>query len=219
VPEAGPDRPRPRGAAILLVVALAVGVVLVDQLTKLAAISWLTDGVPVRVLGPVAGFQLERNSGAAYSLGAGYTWIFAIVAAAVAVFLIVATRRIRSLGWATVFGLLLGGTVGNLADRLFREPSFGMGHVVDFIAIPWLGFVCNVADIAITGAMVAFVILILLGRGLDGSRRRDAEATGPETDGIETDSTEADGTEADGTEAEEASIAPTDPVEEPGDRP
>jgi len=196
VAEAGRTRRRPRGGAILLVVGLAVGVVLVDQLTKLAAITWLTEGVPVRVLGPVAGFQLERNAGAAYSLGAGYTWIFAIVAAAVAVFIIVATRRIRSLGWATVFGLLLGGTIGNLADRLFREPSFGMGHVVDFIAIPWLGFICNAADIAITAAMVVFVILILLGRGLDGSRRGDAAPA-----------------------EEAAEDADRDPAGDPGDRP
>ncbi len=165
---------------MLLVVGLAVGIVLVDQLTKALAIANLTDGVLVPVLGPVAGLQLERNSGAAYSLGAGLTWIFAIGAAAVAVFIIVYTRRIRSLGWAAVFGLLLGGTLGNLGDRLFREPSFGMGHVVDFISIPWLGFVCNVADIAITGAVVTLVVLVILGRGLDGTRhvgKAKAEAT------------------------------------------
>jgi len=173
-PTETPRRAGVRVGAIVLVVGVALGVVLVDQLTKALALGSLTEGVAVPVLGPVAGFQLERNSGAAYSLGAGYTWIFAIVAAAVAVFIAVYTRRIRSLGWAAVFGLLLGGTLGNLGDRLFREPGFGMGHVVDFISIPWLGFVCNVADIAITGAMVAFIVLILRGVGLDGVRRGGA---------------------------------------------
>jgi len=174
------DSPRAgiRVGAILLVLGLAVAVILVDQLTKLAAIAYLEEGVPVRVLGPVAGFMLERNSGAAYSMGAGYTWIFAILAAAVAVFIVVTTRRIRSLGWAAVFGLLLGGTLGNLGDRLFREPSFGMGHVVDFISIPWLGFVCNVADVAITAAMVWFVILILMGRPLGGASHDQPQPAG-----------------------------------------
>ncbi len=168
-----------RVGAILLVLGLAVAVVLVDQLAKLAAVTYLKDGVDVPVLGSFAGFILERNSGAAYSLGAGYTWIFAIIALAVAVFIVVASRRVRSLGWAAVFGLLLGGTLGNLGDRLFREPSFGMGHVVDFISIPWLGFVCNVADIAITAAVVWFVILMLTGRSLDGAARtKDAAAGG-----------------------------------------
>jgi len=185
--EPAPTEASPRGGvrvgAILLVVLLALGVVLVDQGTKALALAFLRENVPVPVLGPVAGFQLERNAGAAYSLGAGYTWIFAIVAAAVAVLIVVYTRRIRSLGWAAVFGLLLGGTLGNLGDRLFREPGFGVGHVVDFISIPWLGFVCNAADVAITAAVVVLVVLVVLGRGLDGSRpaeRSKAAAAGHE---------------------------------------
>lgn len=163
-----------RPAALALVLGLAVGVLALDQIIKQVIVATMSEGEQIDVLGPVAGLLLRRNAGAAYSLGAGYTWIFAILAAAVAVFIIVFTRRIKSPAWATVFGLLLGGTLGNLGDRLFREPGFGVGHVVDFIYIPWLGFTCNVADVAITAAMVLFVVLTLRGIGLDGRRRTDA---------------------------------------------
>ncbi len=165
-----------RVGVLVLVVVLAVVVVGVDQGAKALALANLQDGVPVPVLGPVLQLDLLRNPGAAYSLGAGYTWIFAIVAIAVAAFLIVFTRRIRSLAWATVFGLLLGGTLGNLGDRLFREPGFGVGHVIDFIMFPWLGFTCNVADIAITASVVMLVVLTILGIGLDGRRHAKVSA-------------------------------------------
>jgi signal peptidase II len=76
-----------------------------------------------------------------------------------------------------VFGLLLGGVLGNLTDRLFREPGFGIGHVIDFISTPWLiPAIYNVADIAIVSSMVLFMILTIRGVGLDGSRpARDGE--------------------------------------------
>lgn len=142
-----------------------------DQLTKYLVVSNLTEGETVQVLGQVLQLQFVRNPGAAFSLASGMTWIFTILAAAVIAFIIWFARRIHSIAWALVFGLLLGGVLGNLTDRLFREPSFGLGHVVDFISTPWmLPAIYNVADIAIVSSMALFMILTIRGIGLDGSR-------------------------------------------------
>jgi signal peptidase II len=111
-----------------------------------------------------------KNSGAAFSIASGSTWFFSIVAAAVVVFIVWYARRIRSVAWGILFGMLLGGTTGNLTDRLFREPSFGLGHVVDFIQVWGFPAIFNIADSFIVASMGLFVILSLRGVGLDGTR-------------------------------------------------
>ena len=122
------------------------------------------------VLGTVLQWQFVRNPGAAFSLASGMTWIFTILAAGVITFIVWFARRIRSIAWALVFGLLLGGVLGNLTDRLLREPSFGLGHVIDFISTPWLiPAIYNVADIAIVSSMVLFMILTIRGVGSTAS--------------------------------------------------
>lgn len=144
-----------------------------DQLSKALVVAHLTEGEAVPVLGSVLQWQFVRNPGAAFSIASGMTWIFTILAAAVITFIVWFARRIRSVAWALVFGLLLGGVLGNLTDRLFREPSFGLGHVVDFIWTPWLlPAIYNLADVAIVSSMVLFMILTIRGVGLDGSRER-----------------------------------------------
>ena len=161
---------RPAVRVLLVVVAAVVAVA--DQLVKAWAVANLAEGVPVRVLGDLLIFRRVANPGAAFSLATGATWVFSIIAVAVVVFLIWFARRIRSVPWAVLFGLLLGGTVGNLTDRLTRPPAFGLGHVVDFILVPWmLPAIFNLADTAIVTSMCLFVLLTLLGRGIDGSRR------------------------------------------------
>jgi len=165
------------------VLGLAAGILAVDQLAKWLVVEHLPEGVGVPVIGELVQFHFVRNPGAAFSLGIGATWIFAAIALAVAVIIVVFARRIRSLAWATVFGMLLGGTVGNLADRLFREPGFGQGHVIDFIQLWGFPAIFNAADIAITGSVVLLVVLTLMGLGIDGVRaRRGASASGG-TDG------------------------------------
>nr|WP_139418412.1 signal peptidase II [Agromyces laixinhei] len=153
-----------------------------DQLSKFLVVGNLTEGEIVPVLGSVLEWQFVRNPGAAFSLASGMTWIFTILAAGVITVIIWFARRIRSIAWAVVFGLLLGGVLGNLTDRLFREPSFGLGHVVDFISTPWLiPAIYNIADIAIVSSMVIFMMLTIRGIGLDGSRElrpSKAAATG-----------------------------------------
>ncbi|WP_368502414.1 signal peptidase II [Actinomyces sp.] len=149
--------------------ALASTVVVVDQLTKAAAVATLSDGHRVNLLGDWLTLVLVRNPGAAFSFATGQTWIFSIVAAVVTVVIIRASRRLGSTWWAAALGLVLGGAVGNLIDRLARAPGVLRGHVIDFIDYGgW--FVGNVADIAIVSGAVFIMALSLRGREIDGTR-------------------------------------------------
>ena len=142
-----------------------------DQVAKYFAIELLPPGEPVHIIGDVLIFQLVFNPGAAFSLGAEVTWIFTIALAAVAIAILVMSGRIRSRGWAITLGLLLAGVLGNLTDRLFREPGFPVGHVVDYISTPWLmPAIYNIADMFIVGSMITVALLVLRGINLDGTR-------------------------------------------------
>lgn len=163
-----------------------------DQITKYLVVENLPLGKPVEVLGTVLQFFFVKNSGAAFSIASGATWIFSIAASAVTIFIIFFARRIRSLGWAILFGMLLGGTVGNLTDRLFREPSFGLGHVVDFIQVAGFPAVFNIADSFIVASMGLFIILTIRGVGLDGTRAAktaDVTPVGPDVEARADDDT------------------------------
>ena len=155
---------------MLLLGAVALVVYGLDQLAKYLIVTNLHEGQLVPVLGEVLQLHYVTNSGAAFSLAAGFTWILSIVAVGVVVFIAWFARRIRSLAWACVFGLVLGGAVGNLTDRLFRQPGFGTGHVVDFIQVWGFPAIFNLADSAIVVAMAIFIILSLRGTGLDGRK-------------------------------------------------
>lgn len=171
------------GRVLILLAAVAVVVYAFDQLSKIWVVSTLEPGVAVPVIGELLEFRFVRNPGAAFSLASGSTWIFSIVAASVAVFIVWFARRIRSLAWGTLFGLLLGGTVGNLTDRLFREPGFGTGHVVDFLTIWGFPAIFNIADVAIVSSMGLFILLTLRGVGLDGSRSSARRKESPSDSG------------------------------------
>jgi signal peptidase II len=165
---AGKARISPQILAVLALVAVTVYIL--DQWTKFLVVERLTEGQSVPVLGEILQFTFVRNPGAAFSLFSGTTWIFAIIATAVTVFIIIFARRIRSSAWAVLFGLLLGGNLGNLTDRLIREPGFGVGHVIDFIHVIGFPAIFNIADIAIVSSMGVFILLTVRGVGLDGSR-------------------------------------------------
>jgi lipoprotein signal peptidase len=157
--------------ALIVVVAGALVVYGIDQLNKFLIITNLTEGEVVPVLGTLLQWQFVRNPGAAFSLASGMTWIFTILAMGVITFIVWFARRIRSIAWALVFGLLLGGVLGNLTDRLLREPGFAVGHVIDFINTPWMmPAIYNVADIFIVSMMIGIAILVLAGPHLDGTR-------------------------------------------------
>jgi signal peptidase II len=156
--------------ALLLLGAVALVVYGVDQLAKYLIVTNLREGELVPVLGEVLQLHYVTNSGAAFSLATGFTWILSIVAVGVVIFIVWFARRIRSVGWACVFGLVLGGAAGNLTDRLFRQPGFGTGHVVDFVQVWGFPAIFNIADSAIVVAMGLFIILSLRGIGLDGRK-------------------------------------------------
>lgn len=142
--------------ATVWVVALAV--LVLDQATKAWALHSLSDGHRVALVGDWLGLRLVSNSGAAFSLLEGHTWIVTAVMLAVLGALIWFHGRAHRWWGAVIFGAAIGGALGNLGDRLFRAPSFGQGHVVDMIEYgDW--FVGNVADIAVVGAAIAAVII------------------------------------------------------------
>jgi signal peptidase II len=129
---------------------------LFDYVTKTWALSNFSSD-PQPVIGTLLQFTLLKNSGAAFSLASGFTLAFSLLAVAVIATIVKYATRITSRGWLTCAGLLLGGVLGNLTDRIFREPGFFLGHVIDWIQIPnWPVF--NIADIAIsTAALLAFI--------------------------------------------------------------
>ncbi|MFC5994476.1 signal peptidase II [Pseudonocardia hispaniensis] len=144
------------------VLLLAAGVVAVDQLTKRWAETTLVRGEATPVVGEVIQWRLIYNPGAAFGLAAGFTWVLTVVAALAVVGLVVLAARGLTLSWAIGVGVLLGGAVSHLGDRLLREPGFGRGHIVDFIDYNGY-FVGNVADIALVGGAAFVGLLSVIG--------------------------------------------------------
>ena len=163
-------------AALAVLGGTAVVAVALDQVVKLLSTSHLTEGEPVRILGGLIYLSLLRNGGAAFSFGTGVTWVFPVITLAVIVWIGWVARRLRSVPWAISLGLVLGGALGNLADRLFRAPGPFRGHVVDMLSLfaPYgKGFaVFNVADACLTVGVALAVLLELAGRQRDGGRSR-----------------------------------------------
>jgi signal peptidase II len=138
------------------VVAAVVAIVAIDQLTKAWAVSALADG-PKHLVGDLVVFDLARNSGSAFSRFQGYTPVLAVLAIVITVFLARSLRQTTDRWMLVGLVLVLGGALGNLADRLARSPGFLRGHVVDFVAIGWWP-VFNFADSCITiGAIILIV--------------------------------------------------------------
>nr|WP_245366241.1 signal peptidase II [Nocardia goodfellowii] len=162
-PVSGPPR---RLRTVLLIAAVLLGL---DLLTKTIAVAQLTPGDPVYLIGDWARFSLVRNPGAAFSMATGMTWLLTLVAAGVVIGVIRIGRTLRSLWWAIGLGMVLGGALGNLIDRLFRAPGPLQGHVVDFVAIGWWP-VFNVADSAIVCGAILLVALTVFGFEPDGTR-------------------------------------------------
>jgi len=136
--------------------AVAAAIVVLDQLTKIWAVAALSDG-PVEVIGTILQFRLTRNPGGAFSLLTGLTPVLAILAVVMVVYIVRTTRRTSDAVMAYSLGLVLGGAVGNLVDRMVRSPGILRGEVVDFIKVPnWPTF--NVADCAITIGVILVAI-------------------------------------------------------------
>jgi signal peptidase II len=163
-----------RRRVLLIFLTVGAGVTLIDQVTKHLSVIYLENSDPVRLLWGAVYLTLVRNSGAAFSLGSGYTWVFPLVTIAVVTWIAVLSRRLRSTPWALALGLVLGGALGNLIDRLFRAPGFLHGHVVDMVSLfgPYAQYfaVFNVADSCLSVGVVLAVLLELTGRQRDGTR-------------------------------------------------
>jgi signal peptidase II len=170
-PAGGDAAPRNR-KILLILIGVALFAWVADIVSKVVVVANLTDGDPVRIIGDTVTLKLVRNSGAAFSMGTGYTWILTLVALAVVVGIIKFSRRLQSVWWAIGLGLVLGGALGNLTDRMVRAPGPLRGHVVDFISVGWWP-VFNLADSAVVCGAVGLVVLTLFGFEMDGSRLRD----------------------------------------------
>lgn len=143
-----------------------------DLITKVIAVEKLSDREPVKIVGTLFQLELIRNPGAAFGLGVGMTIVFTAVSIGVVGAILYNARRLGSVGWALVFGLVLGGALGNLTDRLLRDPGVGRGHVVDMFHLKnWPVF--NVADSAFCIAGGIVVILAMRNIPLEGLRAED----------------------------------------------
>lgn len=166
----------------------AAGAVLLDIVTKQLTVAHLERGVDqVRLLGGAVYLTHTTNSGAAFSLGSSYTWVFPLIAFAVIGWIGWMAVRLRSGAWAVALGLVLGGAAGNLIDRLFRPPGPFRGEVIDMISVfdphgqVWPVF--NLADSALVVGVILAVWLELTGRRRDGTRvrsRRDEPVPDPD---------------------------------------
>jgi signal peptidase II len=155
-----------------LYLVVAVVAITVDQLTKNLAIATLELGTSYPVLGEVLSWRLLYNDSAAFGLGFGYTWILAVISTAAALATIWYSRKLKSISWSLMIGVFLGGVVGNLIDRLIREPSFGNGHVVDFIQVPFNFPIFNLADTFIVSMAILSVLRVMRGESLGGIEPR-----------------------------------------------
>ncbi|MEN4446642.1 signal peptidase II [Mycobacterium sp. SM3041] len=167
---------------LLMVAALVLGL---DVLTKVLAVKLLVPGQPVEIIGDTITWTLVRNSGAAFSMATGYTWVLTLIATGVVLGIIWMGRRLVSLWWALGLGMILGGAVGNLMDRFFRSPGPLRGHVVDFLSVGWWP-VFNVADSAVVCGAVLLVGLSMFGIDFD------TESKPPAADATESVDTEQD---------------------------
>jgi signal peptidase II len=170
---------------ISVLVAIAALVFAADAITKALVVAHLRQDQPVHLLGNVLMLWLTRNPGAAFSVGTGETVVFTVIAFGVIVYIARTARRLYSLGWAIALGLLLGGAMGNLTDRIFRAPGLFRGDVVDWIAVTRYYPIFNLADSAIVCGGILTVLLAVRGYHLDGTRSeftRGPAATPPNPD-------------------------------------
>ncbi|GAA1593948.1 hypothetical protein GCM10009678_90150 [Actinomadura kijaniata] len=229
-PAGATGTPRPRRIGTLVAVALTA--LAADVISKIIVVATLQDREPIRLLGGLLTLRETRNSGAAFSIGTGYTVVFTVIACGVVVAILRTARNLRSLPWAICLGLLLGGALGNLADRMLRAPAPLRGHVVDWIELPnWPVF--NLADSAIVCGGVLAVLLAARGLQIDGTHVSDDKGDKGDKDGrsgepdepVEAEKTEKAGQDgrAEGAESGSEPAAGTGSVagstEEPGSAP
>lgn len=150
-----------RAGVPALTVVIAVAVLIIDQLTKRWALSALSEAPPRHVIWTLQ-WNLTRNSGMAFSQAQGIGPFIGIVALLVVLWLAWSSRSMTSKLATVAAGLVAGGALGNLADRIFRGGRLLHGAVIDFVDLQWFP-IFNVADMAIDIGGVLFVIYVMLG--------------------------------------------------------
>jgi len=153
-------------ALVKLFFAPALLLAALDQIIKIWATENLTPHRSQPFIGEFLQLYLAYNDSAAFSIGAGQTWIFTIISSVAAVLLINFARKFETSGWAIIGGVLLGGILGNLIDRVFRQPGFAIGEVVDYLQIPFNFPIFNLADVLIVSMVSLSGILVISGRDL-----------------------------------------------------
>ena len=169
VEETAPGRGKRK---IMVLFAVAVLAYLLDLSSKMIVVAKLEHHEPIELIGDWLQLSAIRNAGAAFGIGEAFTIIFTCIAATVIVVIARLARKLYSLPWAIALGLLLGGALGNLTDRIFRAPGTFQGAVVDFIA-PAHFAVFNLADSAIVCGGILIVILSFKGLDPDGTVHKD----------------------------------------------
>ena len=162
---------------VAVFVSIAVVALVVDRITKLWALSTLTDARSVTVIPGLLTFTLVRNPGASLGFGSSVTWLITILAAVVSVALAVFSIRTTSMVWTIALSLAFAGATGNLIDRVVYAKGFLNGEVVDFLNYGWS--VGNVADIILVVAGVLIAVLIIRGTPLREVRERTSTDRGP----------------------------------------
>lgn len=157
-----------RSGSLVVSLVIAAGIVAFDQVTKEWALDRLAEGETIDVFWTLR-FNLAFNTGMAFGRAQGWGPVIAVVATAVVVGLLVSLRRHSSRRSTIAIGLVIGGAMGNLIDRVFRGDGLLDGSVVDFIDFQWFP-IFNVADVAINVGGVLLVIGFLLDARRDDSK-------------------------------------------------
>ena len=141
-----------------VVLGIALFILFLDQLSKFLIEDRLVPGESINVIGELLRFTLVYNDSAAFSLGVGATWPLTIISSIAVLALIWFGPKSKTTIWLIISGFVLGGATGNLVDRLFREPGFANGHVVDFLQIPFNFPIFNLADsFVVVGVSLALI--------------------------------------------------------------
>jgi signal peptidase II len=162
--------------ALTIMICVAVVILAADAISKAQVLDRLPGHPPVRLLDGLITLNLTFNAGAAFGVGPSYTAVIALIVCGVIAYIIRTARRLRSLAWTIALGLLLGGAMGNLGDRLFRAPGLLRGRVVDWINLPHFPWTFNLADASVSCAAVLIAILALRGTRIDGTSPAHADA-------------------------------------------
>lgn len=167
----------------LIVLGIAALVIVVDAVSKIWAMSALQSG-SVHVVGDLLVLRLVRNPGAAFGSFGRAGPLIGVLAVVATAWVFYYAGRVRRIWPLVGLGLIAGGAVGNLVDRILRAPGWLSGSVVDFIEVPhWPVF--NLADSAVVVGVV--LVILTLGRGRTKEEEVPVEAGNGTAPGAEAD--------------------------------